>query len=84
LNQIPDRRRSYDPQASLNAERGDRAQNIQVGLDKLSFPVGYKISQGGEAQQQNQTFGEIPQALGLSVLLMYMLMVALFESWSSR
>src|SRR5216683_1583533 len=34
----------------------------------------------GAAQSQNESFGQIFAALGLSVLLMYMLMVALFES----
>jgi HAE1 family hydrophobic/amphiphilic exporter-1 len=43
-------------------------------------PSGYKVTQGGDAQQQNESFVQIFQALGLSVLLMYMLMVALFES----
>src|SRR4029434_168587 len=52
----------------------------QVGLDQLAVPNGYKITQGGAAQSQNEAFGQIPTALGLSVLLMYMLMVALFES----
>jgi HAE1 family hydrophobic/amphiphilic exporter-1 len=59
---------------------GDVAKDIQAGLDQISVPGGYQITQGGEAQSQNESFGQILQALGLSVLLMYMLMVALFES----
>jgi len=44
-------------------------------------PAGYRVTQGGEAEEQVETFGQIFAALGLSVLLMYMLMVALFESF---
>jgi HAE1 family hydrophobic/amphiphilic exporter-1 len=76
-----DRQRSVNVTASLaNRTAGDVAKDIQVGLDKLSVPTGYKVTQGGQAQSQNETFGQILSALGLSVLLMYMLMVALFES----
>jgi HAE1 family hydrophobic/amphiphilic exporter-1 len=76
-----DRQRSVYVTADLNGRvAGDVARDIQTGLDTISVPSGYKISQGGDAQSQNETFGQILTALGLSVLLMYMLMVALFES----
>jgi HAE1 family hydrophobic/amphiphilic exporter-1 len=76
-----DRQRSVYVTANLNGRTaGDVAKDIQAGLDKISVPSGYKITQGGDAQSQSESFGEILQALGLSVLLMYMLMVALFES----
>jgi HAE1 family hydrophobic/amphiphilic exporter-1 len=76
-----DRQRSVYVTAELAGRpAGDVARDIQAGLDKLSVPNGYKVTQGGDAQQQNESFGQIFQALGLSVLLMYMLMVALFES----
>src|SRR5207253_8457534 len=77
-----DRQRSVYVSASLGGSRtaGEVANDVQTGLDRIAVPTGYKISQGGEAQQQNESFGQIFQALGLSMLLMYMLMVALFES----
>ena len=76
-----DRQRSVYVTADLQGRvAGDVAKDIQTGLDKISVPNGYKISQGGDAQSQSETFGQILTALGLSVLLMYMLMVALFES----
>jgi len=76
-----DRQRSVYVTADLQGRvAGDVAKDIQVGLDKIAVPNGYKITQGGDAQSQNETFGQILTALGLSVLLMYMLMVALFES----
>jgi HAE1 family hydrophobic/amphiphilic exporter-1 len=76
-----DRQRSVYVTADLNGRvAGDVSKDIQAGLDKIQVPSGYKVTQGGDAQSQNETFGQILTALGLSVLLMYMLMVALFES----
>ena len=77
-----DRQRSVYVSAGLGGSRtaGEVSNDIQAGLDRIAVPAGYKITQGGQAQQQNESFGQIFQALGLSVLLMYMLMVALFES----
>ena len=76
-----DRQRSVSITASLNGRvAGDVSADIQKGLDTIRVPSGYKVTQGGVAQSQNESFGQIFAALGLSVLLMYMLMVALFES----
>jgi HAE1 family hydrophobic/amphiphilic exporter-1 len=76
-----DRQRSVNVTAALNGRTaGDVAKDVQAGLDQIAVPNGYKVTQGGEAQSQNESFGQILAALGLSVLLMYMLMVALFES----
>jgi HAE1 family hydrophobic/amphiphilic exporter-1 len=76
-----DRQRSVYVTADLQGRvAGDVAKDIQTGLDRINVPNGYKVTQGGDAQSQNETFGQILTALGLSVLLMYMLMVALFES----
>jgi HAE1 family hydrophobic/amphiphilic exporter-1 len=76
-----DRQRSVYVTAYSNGRpAGDIAADIQKGLDQIKVPSGYKITQGGEAQSQQESFGQIFAALGLSVLLMYMLMVALFES----
>lgn len=76
-----DRQRSVNVTAGLNGRTaGDVARDVQLGLDRLKVPSGYLVTQGGQAQSQNESFGQILSALGLSVLLMYMLMVALFES----
>jgi hydrophobic/amphiphilic exporter-1 (mainly G- bacteria), HAE1 family len=60
---------------------GDVARDIQAELDRTKIPVGYQISQGGAAQNQSDAFTQLMLALGLSIVLMYMLMVALFESF---
>jgi HAE1 family hydrophobic/amphiphilic exporter-1 len=59
---------------------GDVARDIQTQLDRLAVPSGYQVAQGGAASDQGDAFTQLLQALALSVLLMYMLMVALFES----
>jgi HAE1 family hydrophobic/amphiphilic exporter-1 len=43
-------------------------------------PAGYKVSQGGDTKDQNDAFLQIFQALGLSIVLMYLVMALLFES----
>ena len=75
------RQRTVYVSANLNGRpAGDVSKDIQAGLDKMTVPAGYVVAQGGEAQDQQESFAQIFAALGLSVLLMYMLMVALFES----
>jgi len=46
----------------------------------MPLPQGYSISYAGQVQQQETAFSTLLGALSLSVLLVYMLMVALYES----
>jgi HAE1 family hydrophobic/amphiphilic exporter-1 len=59
---------------------GEVSQDLQQQVDALQLQPGTTIKLGGDTQQQVETFGQLFQALGLSILLMYMLMVALYES----
>lgn len=59
---------------------GDVTRDIQVKLDQLDVPEGYEVSFGGATEAQQESFVQLFQALALSILLMYMLMVALYES----
>ena len=59
---------------------GDVANDVRRGLRGLAVPAGYSVDFGGQTQAQNETFTQIAEALLLSFLLMYMLMVALYES----
>jgi HAE1 family hydrophobic/amphiphilic exporter-1 len=43
-------------------------------------PAGYTLQMGGQAEDQAKAFGNIFLALGLSILLEYMLLAALYES----
>ena len=76
-----DRQRTVFVLAQLQGRTlGDVTADIERELAKMQVPAGYSIKVGGEAEDQAESFAQIFQALGLSVLLMYMLMVALFES----
>jgi HAE1 family hydrophobic/amphiphilic exporter-1 len=60
---------------------GDITRDVRAGTNLIPLPEGYQIVYGGQVQQQEQAFATLFGALVLSILLVYMLMVALFESW---
>jgi HAE1 family hydrophobic/amphiphilic exporter-1 len=53
---------------------------VQEAVKQLALPSGYATSQGGTAQQQAQSFGQLGAALGISILLAYLLMAVLYNS----
>jgi HAE1 family hydrophobic/amphiphilic exporter-1 len=56
-------------------------QGIQAGLARFSLPPGYEITYGGESQDQAEVFTRIFTALGVAVLLMYLILVVQFGSF---
>lgn len=76
-----DRQRSVTVGANLvGRPLGDVASDFHTALDRLGLPAGYSVKVVGEAQVMDESFANLFFALILSVLLMYMLMVALYES----
>ena len=59
---------------------GDVARDFREGLKSVSLPAGYSVALAGETESMDESFTSMIAALGLSILLMYMLMVALYES----
>lgn len=60
----------------------DVANEVEAALRaNLDFPPGYDVQFVGMTDVQREAFAQLGFALGLSVLLIYMLLVALFESW---
>jgi hydrophobic/amphiphilic exporter-1 (mainly G- bacteria), HAE1 family len=53
---------------------------VQRAANQLQLPAGYSTSLGGNSQQQSQSFGQLFAALGVSVLLAYLLMAVLYNS----
>jgi HAE1 family hydrophobic/amphiphilic exporter-1 len=53
---------------------------VQTLSKQLVLPAGYTVSFGGQAQSQSQAFGDLFAALGISVLLAYLLMAILYNS----
>jgi HAE1 family hydrophobic/amphiphilic exporter-1 len=60
---------------------GDVTADIQKALDKMVYPPGVKVTLGGDAESQAEVFGQIFAALGLAVLLMYLILVVQFGSF---
>jgi HAE1 family hydrophobic/amphiphilic exporter-1 len=60
---------------------GDVARDLRAALRSVQVPAGYSVSVVGQAQQLDRAFQSLVQALALSVILMYMLMAALYESF---
>ena len=50
-------------------------------LKTIALPPGYKISQGGETEDQAEVFGRMLISLGVAVLLMYLILVVQFGSF---
>ncbi len=59
---------------------GEVVRDFQDRMNQVSLPPGYSIKLGGEAELMGESFTSMGMALALSILLMYMLMVALYES----
>jgi hydrophobic/amphiphilic exporter-1 (mainly G- bacteria), HAE1 family len=60
---------------------GDVAKDVQTAMKGLQLPAGYSYQLRGGVQQLNNSFAILGQAMILSVVLEYMLLVALYESW---
>ena len=60
---------------------GDVTNDIISRLDKMRLPAGVRYTVGGDAESQAEVFGQIFSALGLAVLLMYLILVVQFGSF---
>jgi HAE1 family hydrophobic/amphiphilic exporter-1 len=60
---------------------GDVTADIQAVLAKMQFPAGVHYTIGGDAESQAEVFGQIFSALGIAVLLMYLILVVQFGSF---
>jgi HAE1 family hydrophobic/amphiphilic exporter-1 len=60
---------------------GDVTADIQSMLGKMRLPAGVHYTIGGDAESQAEVFGQIFSALGLAVLLMYLILVVQFGSF---
>jgi HAE1 family hydrophobic/amphiphilic exporter-1 len=62
---------------SIGEVNGDIAKQ----LEKFTLPAGYRFTSGGEVKDQQEVFGRIFAALGVAVLLMYLILVMQFGSF---
>jgi len=59
----------------------DVTAGMKARLATIDFPPGYVMTEGGWNQQQNDTFSSIFTALGIAILLMYLILVVQFGSF---
>ncbi|HET6401582.1 MAG TPA: efflux RND transporter permease subunit [Candidatus Kapabacteria bacterium] len=60
---------------------GQVSQNINAVVAKLKLPPGVRVSNGGQVQQQGEFYLAIFEALGLAIMLMYLILVVQFGSF---
>jgi HAE1 family hydrophobic/amphiphilic exporter-1 len=60
---------------------GDVTKDVEARLKKLTLPPGVRLRLGGDAQQQQELFGQIGTALVIAVGLMYLILVVQFGSF---
>ncbi|HEY7898076.1 MAG TPA: efflux RND transporter permease subunit [Gemmatimonadaceae bacterium] len=55
--------------------------DVNRAIARIPLPPGVTISQGGQVKDQNEVYGSIVAALGLAILLMYLILVVQFGSF---
>jgi hydrophobic/amphiphilic exporter-1 (mainly G- bacteria), HAE1 family len=77
-----DRERVVSIQANVSGRPlSDVMADIDARLSAIELPAGYRLTKGGEAKDQAEVFGHIFTALGIAVLLMYLILVLQFGSF---
>jgi HAE1 family hydrophobic/amphiphilic exporter-1 len=77
-----DRERVVTVESNLaGADLGTVTQAVNEAVSGITFPAGYEVVQGGEAEDQAEVFGAMFTALGTAVLLMYLVLVLQFRSF---
>ncbi|HET6231195.1 MAG TPA: efflux RND transporter permease subunit, partial [Longimicrobiaceae bacterium] len=77
-----DRDRVVSVQANVNGRPlGDVTAEIEKRLKNVTLPAGVSISQGGQSKDQTEVFTNIFLALGVAVMLMYLILVVQFGSF---
>jgi len=65
----------------IGASVGNVARDVMQRVNKVQLPPGYSIDQGGQIANQNQVFTSMVLALGVAVMLMYLILVIQFGSF---
>jgi HAE1 family hydrophobic/amphiphilic exporter-1 len=77
-----DRDRVVTVEANVNGRPlGDVTAEINRRLETVRLPAGVTISQGGQTKDQTEVFTNIFLALGVAVMLMYLILVVQFGSF---
>ncbi len=61
---------------------GDVTDAVEAAInEQVEFPVGYGFKFVGTSEIQRESFSELISAIALAIVLVYMLLVALYQSW---
>jgi hydrophobic/amphiphilic exporter-1 (mainly G- bacteria), HAE1 family len=60
---------------------GDVAAQVQLAIDSMGLPAGYRTVFGGDVQNLNDTKGYVGEALILAVVFIYLILASLFGSF---
>lgn len=77
MNRLPSITVNGDVQGRSSGTVGEE---IIVGIGKLTLPQGVTWEFGGDVEAQQDAFGSLLAALGIGILLVYLIMVALYEN----
>lgn len=72
----------FSGHVAQNANQGDVISAVNRRLADFQFPPGYEIVWGGESQMLNETLIDMLRTFILAVLLTYMLLAAILESFA--
>ena len=67
--------------ANIEGSIGNVSREVQSRLASFRLPEGYVLNAGGQAKDQAEVFGSIFTALGIAVMLMYLILVVQFGSF---
>ncbi|MBN1220105.1 MAG: efflux RND transporter permease subunit [Anaerolineae bacterium] len=61
---------------------GDLTNDIEAAIkEQVQFPVGYGFKMVGMSEIQRESFSDLYSAISLAIVLVYILLVALYQSW---
>jgi HAE1 family hydrophobic/amphiphilic exporter-1 len=61
---------------------GTVSSEVQAALATLDYPEGVTFEMGGDLESQTEAFASLGMALLMSIILVYLIMVALYESYA--
>jgi hydrophobic/amphiphilic exporter-1 (mainly G- bacteria), HAE1 family len=61
---------------------GDVAKDVEAMLSELELPDGIYTQIGGQIKDQRESFGDMGLLMSMGLCLVYLVLVAQFESWS--
>jgi len=64
-----------------NRSMGEIAKDLDQGIAKIGLPTGYRAHQGGRVESMKEAFADIITAFGLAIILTYLVLAALLESY---